>query len=585
MSAVVDGSRGGRSARGLALALALIAAPGCRSCQHADEAGPQVVEETAVPAPADLVADVIVASPNTSWTKLQRGIGGTIGLLPPSFASAAVLALGLDPVLASEIDATTPGFGALAGDPASPSWAFAVRASDPRHARAVLAGGDTARYETREVEGLLELVPKAPDGGARPAPVLGLTKGGFVVLASSSAALAALGPYVSRTLAKRPLPAASALVVDVARETIRAVLAPRAEAAWAEQKKTLLASDEAMRRAHGGREPDFGDPKAIVDALDRTLGDRIALLGDVDHARLSVEIGDDDVRAAMTLTPGREPGPASKWVTDMVGGDVSSVLAMPSSAVIAGAIRGAAIEDAGADPAALVLGAFGGRLKGEGDKRVRDAVSDWSRARGDALAFAASWDPPRGLFVRAAVRDREAAMRAMRATVDVAAAPPLDEMLRVKSVRVSGEDVAPVGKVTLATFVRAPDPGTMRPRARRHGEAGAPEAPTSTVGVAWGLEGEAFVVAAGAEPIVSLRTMAKPEKRLADEPAVVRALAAADAIETALVVQPFKLDERRAPLPSAPVAVTLGRQGGDAVLRISAAHALLREVGRLQVTP
>lgn len=585
--------RGGKFAVAVASLVVLGATSGCKGCRSGgDEPTSQIAEESEVPAPKDLVAEIVLASPGTTWTKLQRGLGGTVGLLPPSFASAAVLAMGLDPVLAGEIDATTPGFGALAGDPLDPAWAFAVRASDPRHVRAVLAGGDTARYDAREVAGLTELVPKVPskDPGRPSPPVIGLTKGGFVVVAGSSAALASIGPYVTRTLSKRALPAASAGVVDISREAIRTVVAPRASAAWSSQKEQLLARDEEARRAHGGRPPDFGDPKAIVGALDAVLGERVALLADMEHARLAVDVLDEDVRIAMTFTPTASGGPAARWVAAMTAADLKSALAMPKSSVLAGAVATprSGEADGGADAiGAAMLEALGGRLAAGDDARLREAIADWGKARGDRVTFAASWAEPRGALVRMAVVDREAAARAMRATVVSAGVPPLSELLHLKSVRVSDEDVAPLGKVTLATFVRTEERAVRR-RARP-GDAGAPEAKIGGEGVAWLLEGDTLVAAGGREPLVTLRTMSRPDATLGDEPAVKRVLAlvteAGDTTETVVVGQPFELDERRAPLPSAPVAITLGRKEGAAVLRAAMPYALVRDVGRLRLSP
>ncbi len=585
--------RGGKIAVAVATLAAVAVTGGCKGCRSGDEPTSQITDETEVPAPKDLVAEIVLASPGTTWTKLQRGLGGTVGLLPPSFASAAVLAMGLDPVLAGEIDATTPGFAALAGDPLAPAWAFAVRASDPRHLRAVLAGGETARYDARDVAGLTELVPKVPPpkDPERPLPpVIGLTKGGFVVVAGSSAALASIGPYVTRTLSKRALPPASAGVVDVSRDAIRVVVAPRVEAAWSSQKEQLLARDEEARRAHGGRAPDFGDPKAIVGALDALLGDRVALLADMEHARFAVDVLDEDLRVALTLTPTAAGGPASRWVSAMTAADVRGALAMPKTSLLAGALatpRSAEV-DAGADAiGGAMLQVIGGRLSPSDDARLRDAMTDWGKARGDRVTFAASWAPPRGALVRLAVVDREAAARAMRATLVSAGVPPMSELFHLKSVRISEDDVVPLGKVTLATFVRVAERAVRRPP--RTSDAGAPDAKASADGVAWLLDGDTLVAAAGEEPLVTLRTMTRPEATLGDEPVVKRVLAlvteAGDTTETFVVAQPFELDERRAPLPSAPIAMTLGRREGAAVLRVAMPYALVRDVGRLRLSP
>lgn len=559
-----------------------------------EEASAPPVEAAPVPAPADLLADVVVTSPGTTWTKLQRSLGGTLGLLPPSFAGALVLGLGLDAQLSAEIDPTTPGFAALSGDPLAPAWAVALRLSDPRHARAVLAQGDTARYEAREASGLTELAPRrvreaGVGAGEAPPVVLGLAPGGFVLLASSPAALVSLGPYTTRTLARRALPASSTLVVDVPRAALEGVLVPRAKQAWEARRTALLLSDERARLAHGGRAPDFGDPRAIVAAVDRALGARIGTLADMDHARLVVDLLEEDARFVLTLTPREGAGPASAWVRGLAAVPWGPLLgALPKSAALAGVVaRPVADPDGGAAEgmAKAFSEMLGERLSPGDEQKVRSVLEGLAKTGGAPVAFAVPWDPP-GVLVRAEVVDREAASRALRGAVELAAAPPLDGLLRVKGTRTSEVEAEGVGKATLATFVRAPEPKAARPHRPRPHAGGGPE--PEAFGLAWVAEKRDLLVAVGPDPLTGLRALSRPEVSLGREPAVTRALTALGApaeVDVALALQPFLTDERRAPLPAAPLVVTLGREERAAIVRTTVAYGLLREASRLSLGP
>ena len=137
------------------------------------------VDEPLVPAPEALLADVIVGTPNASWGRLQRGIGGAVGILPASAGGIVCAIAGLDPYLAAEIDGSAAAFGAVAGDPADPRYLFAVRLVDLRKARASLVDGETARFASRDAGGMTELLAK---GGGNPPPVaLGISPNGYLL--------------------------------------------------------------------------------------------------------------------------------------------------------------------------------------------------------------------------------------------------------------------------------------------------------------------------------------------------------------------------------------------------------------------
>jgi hypothetical protein len=570
------------------LAFACVASCGSCSKGNREEDPEQTMKaaEAPLPAPEGLLADVYVGTPNASWAKLQRGIGGAVGILPASAGGIICTVAGLDPFIASEIDGTAPIYGVVAGDPVSPSYAIAMKLLDMRKARGVLVDGDTARYSTREAGTLTELLPKGQ--GSAPPVAVGLSPNGYLVVARRSEDLGKLAPYVTRTLPKRPLPAEGAVVFDVPRAALASVMKPKLDDAWASAKSFLLGEDERMRRNHGGRAPDFGDPKAIVGIADGWVTRRIGIVGDLEKMRIAVDVIEDGVSIVSTMTPAAGGGPAAKWTDAMTLGDLAPLGALPATSAAALLVRDG--EEHRADQARAfeeaVASALGPRLAEADTKKLHDVVADVTKARGDVFASAVAWDDPQGLSLRAVVRDPEAATRGVRGAVDLLKIAPFKELLHVRDVTASSEELAGVGKASVATIVREAPKAVAA--VARPGDAGAPRpiapARSDDLGAAWLVDGGVLSLAAGPTPVATLRASTKPDRKLADEPAIARSFTAlANQASAVLIVQPLRFDATRANLPAAPLLVALGRKDKDATLRIDIANGLLRELARRQM--
>ncbi|HEY8077547.1 MAG TPA: hypothetical protein VIF62_25650 [Labilithrix sp.] len=552
-------------------------AAACSKCGAPADTNAADAAEAAVPAPADLLADVYVSTPNTSWGKLQRGVGGAIGILPPGIGGMVCTACGMDFSFADEIDGTAPAYGVIAGDPADPSWVLALKLVDFRRARGALVGDDVSRFTAKELgDGITEIVPKQASRGDPHQPVA-ITKNGWMVVAKRSADLPRLAPYVTRTLSTRPLPEGS-ITIDVPRVAIDTIFAPKLDSAWTDLKQFLLAQDARMRREHGGRAPDYGDPQAIVAGLDAIVSGRLAVVHDLDRVRLTIDVADQDVTIAATLAPAQGGGAATKWIDGMKTGDASAVLRMPSASALAFASR-----DSEADRAAqaaqiekTMTEALGARVPDADQKRIHDAVDAFSKSRGDVLAGSVVWDDPRAWFVRFSATDAAAADRALRTGIELTRVAPFSEMLHTKEVAIASEDAAGLGKASVATITRTPPPSKA--------DAGAPRSKGSgpdKMTVAWISEGGALDVAYGEDARTALALSAKPEKKLDDEPSVKTALAPlGDRVSTVLVAQPLRFDPKRANLPVAPVVVGVGRQEKNGFVRVDVSDGVLREVTR-----
>ena len=537
----------------------------CGSCEKESARADAGAAEAMPAAPAALLCDVVVTTPNASWHKLQLGIGGAVGILPATLPGVLITFAELDPLLADAIDGTAPMYGVLAGDPASPAYAFAMKIVDTRKARALLTDGDTARFVAREDAGLTDLVPKSRPEDRKTA--IAITQNGYLLVGPIAPDLHTLAPYVTRTLPSRPVPPESA-VVDVPRSAIADVLRPRAARSWQEAKTFLVAEDERMRKEKG-RAPDFGDPKAIIAAIDGIVTSKLDVLGDLDRIRIALVVKDDSLAAVVTL--GAKGERARAWADEMTTGDAAPFLALPLVSSIAIATRDSEKEREAQSKKGeeLATSALAGRLSEDGAKRLHEVFADAAKARGEWSSAAAVAEEPSGFFAKVSVRDADAATRAMKGASELARVAPFKEMLRARDVTSSTDDVAGIGKVSVTMLTREP---------KAKNEKAAPP-----LGAAWIVDGGAIAIASGAEPAVVMRLGGKPDKKLGDDALVTRFVSDVGPASTFLALQPLRIDPRRASLPASPLMIAVGKKDKDAVIRAVVGDPLLRELARSQM--
>jgi len=572
-----------------------MAAASCSKCGGGESNGEldaAAAVEPPVPAPAGLLADLYVPTPSATWAKLQRGIGGAVGILPGNVGGLVGMGLGLDPMIANEIDNSAPVYGVIAGDPGAPAWTVAFKLTDARKARSLLSDGEMSRFSARERAGMTELVPK--EGTEAPHASFAITKSSYLVLAKAPTDLEKLVPYVTRTLPSRPLPTTGGIVADVARAAITATLKPKLDEMWAGAKAYLLSSDQRMRAERGGRAPDFGDPKAIVEAIDVYATKRLAVVGDLERMRITLDVNDDGIYLLTSMTPASGTGPAAAWTNGMKVGDVSGATAFPSTTALVVSTRDdeAARTEQGKDLERAMTSALGTRL-GEGDaKKLHETIESWTKARGETASASLAWDEPQGIVLRTDARDVEAASRAMKGAIELARATPFKEMLRVRDATTEAVDVGLSEKASLTVFLREPPKPDAKDKDPKRVQPPSPASPSlpktdpkkDELALAWIVDGGLLTTAMGSHATPTLRGTMKPEKKLADDPAVTRPLRAlgSDA-SLVLVAQPLRFDPSRANLPTAPLVVAIGRREKDAFVRVDVANGLLRELARWQM--
>jgi hypothetical protein len=545
--------------------------------------------EPAAATPGNLLFDLTISSPNSSWTKLQRGVGGAMGILPATLPGMIVAVADLDLLLMNELDGMSPMFGAAAGDATNPSVVLAMKLVDPRRTRTLLVDGDAGVYSGRDVPGgMTILTPVRAQALNREHHFeAAITKNGYLLVGRKLEDLTTLGPYVTRSLASRPVDTSASATIEIPKTALQTALKPKIESAWRDGKQYLLAQDERMR-AEKGRAPDFGDPQSIIATLDSMFGRRMAILSDLEKIKIAIDVLDDAVVVTSTLEPDGKGEAAKSWVKSMKIGDATPVTSLPLVSTLAFASRDdeaerkAQIEQL---EKGIVLSA-GQRLKDPA--KLHEALEALVKASDESFSIAAGLEEPAGALMKAHIRDADAANKSLRGLIDLTKADPFKEMLHVKEVTTSTEDLPGLGKINVATITRDP-PKANEPPLRR-GDAGATQATpgggkTKPLGVAWVIDSENnLLVGAGSEPLVTLKVGAKPEKKLADEPSLKRFVTAiGNDASTLIVAQPLRLDPKRANLPIAPLGIAVGRKGNDAFVKIDINDGLLREIARRQM--
>ncbi len=194
----------------MALALVLTAAGNCnRQTSSGPPPSTSAAALEAVPAPSDLVAEVVVQNPERSWSALRGALGDDAILVPRTVGGLAVSLFGLPLRAAQEFDEKLPAFAALSGAEA-PRATLALHVRDGGTFVVLLTSGADASFDLERKDGLARLIPRpTARSGLLAGAALGVV-GNYLLIGNDVEALAALGPYLVRTVAPRQLHAQSA---------------------------------------------------------------------------------------------------------------------------------------------------------------------------------------------------------------------------------------------------------------------------------------------------------------------------------------------------------------------------------------
>jgi hypothetical protein len=413
-----------RAARALACVLvpaalgAAVAGSGL-ACKKG-RSGPAVeLEDTRpVPPPVGHVADLFVTAPDQTYGRLRTKLGGPAALLPATFQGLVAALVGQPLAAAEQIDAGLPVVGAAVDDGRKGAVVLGVHLRDADKLRDALVAAPDAPYVERKDAGVAVLEPK-PSTTSRPA-ALGIANH-YLLVAPTHEDLMAVGPYVARTLPPRAK-VDGEVVALLPRAALAGPITARLRGEWKEFKAAREQEDQELRRQHGGRAPDFGDPTAALADIEGKL-ERLALvLGDLDHGRVDFKSDDAGVHSVFTMTPASPGGLAAKEIEALAVGDTAPMLGLPRETVIAivshetAAMRKAEAEE----QLATISRLLGERLAAPDKARLAEVLDAWTRARGDWLAAGVQWgSSSRALLVRGALADAPSLDKAMNGVFEL----------------------------------------------------------------------------------------------------------------------------------------------------------------------
>lgn len=463
-----------------AVALTLVLA-GCR----ARPAPASTRAEPPVPAaPADLAATLSVPNLAALYASARALGGARTSSLPQSPELALAAGVGLPVQAASALVLDQPAAGALlVAESGAASAVFACRVRSGRELVLALSGGAApARHANVDAaSGLTTLV--GSDGSA-----FGVV-GDWLVLASTTDALASAGPYVARVLGARPA-AADALRVDVP-----AAAFPRLVKLLGARWQTLrasLASLAASARADAGRPADFADPKTILGFSDELVKRLVARVAASRAATFTLALPPARAELALDLEP--LPGSAAEVeLQKLVTGSFEPLLALPRATVL-GVLSRAASPSGGSDePAAsgALSNMLSAGLPAKNDRSLEATLALAARGLGETTSVGLL--PDETAVVESGVADSAALEQAEKGLVTAVNTPELraplaaflgSGLVREHTERVPGLDT-PVHRIAFPARAGAT----------------APE-------LAWSVRDRALLAAFGAKGAAALATLA-----------------------------------------------------------------------------
>jgi len=371
---------------------------GIRAHEHAGKTTEEpvaAVTEPPVPAPAGLVAEAIIASPDATWKKAQTAIGGFILLAPPTFGGILGAVAGVR-ALPTVVDGASPAY-AVAGE--NGRWVVAAHAVTPSLARSTLADAGPSENACVRVQGQ------------------------FVLVGSDCDAVTSLGPYAYRTLPTKP-PPPSAIWGSMDHAALAGFAKRELDARLLALKKFLLDKDDEQRRAHGGRAPDLADPKPLVAALDALAREYEDHVTSMARAEIAIDVDDEGMSAHASIFP-PPSGEAKAWMDSLEGGSTAP-FAVSTEGTLGTLFWRSGPDDrerAAKTVSETLRDSLGDRVPAADVAKLSDELGRIAKARaGWAIASVTSGASP-GLFARFATNDAPAITSAIEGIVDLARKP------------------------------------------------------------------------------------------------------------------------------------------------------------------
>lgn len=576
----------GRSLSALALVVACLALGACSSCGSdsggaAASASAKPVDLAPVPAPAELLADLYVPHPGKTWKSFRDVVGGPILLLPASYQVLSTTLLGLAPQVAGLIDEDVPVVGALVnGSDAAPHLVFGLHVRNPRELVANLVTGSDAKFrDTTDAKSgmhLLEAVPGRASNDVR----MGIV-GSYLLASKDLQALTSAGPYVARTLPKRPVPTGGVVMV-ASHAALTGPIATHVKTAWKAYQDKLEAADRAMRAQHGGKAPDFADPGAALLGAGAAVDGLVQVLATANELTLVVDPLEGRVEARLELSP-ETNGAAAELVGGMVVGPMDGLVKLPRSTGVGFETKSTAAsrEQSARSTGDALAKLFGDRLKAADRKKLDGVLTDLARGRGDEQSVAlVSGGAGSGVVLRTHVADAEAFARGVKGGFGLLALPafsaPLESFVGKVGVTLSTRKIAGVGGKVQRALVTIKRSGSAPDR-----QTPALADSTTKIEALWTIDGGVAYGAAGtdAAPVLAelVAASADPAASLAQRASEVQAVERmGKSVMFGLVADPQKVGMAAPGGAAAPIVIAVGRGDGHAWLRLELPQAALR---------
>jgi hypothetical protein len=546
----------------LLLLLAALAA----SCKHDATREQRASSQSPVPAPATLIAEGTLRDPDALWGRLRRGGGRPFARMHDTAAAVLLAWAGADPGVAPLV-AGEHAFHIVLGDSADGvAFAIAMKLKDVDGVRGALVEGDTARYRSEDVEGMMRLVPIE---GAAPTVALAVSWAGYLVVASSVADLATLGPYAARTMPTKALPASA----------FELRMEPAALAQTGHKAPDLAAKATASIAATArGVLPPEVDASAVAECFSTGIRDTLATAGDLAEARVNADADDAQLDVVATLVPKPGDNGARRRLSAMHLASATALLDAPRDA-LAALFWSDTAQSRAEDVSTLgpCLGKALAPLLGPGGgPKLADVLGSWAHGRGDWETASFIARPAlAGLVVRAPVADTTAVTTSVRGFVDLASQPALadaiERLLPLRAGAVQTIDVPSVGKASVLMFPPHAPPSR-----------GTPDLPVVTTelapaGLAWFVDAKEVDVALGQAP-QDLLGLARPAAGFKTMPSVGRAVGALGGdVSFAAVVVPPGCCTAAGPA-SAPLTFGWGRREGNGRVTLAIGDEVLGQI-------
>jgi hypothetical protein len=547
----------------------------------------KVAQLDPVPAPAGLIADVFVPNPDAAWAKARAAAGGPALFLPGTTGGLAATMLGLPVAAGHTIDGGVPVVGAIVANPAAGQplgvLGLHVRAGDSFIDQ--VTKGEAARFVAR-VDDKTTMTLLEPKGGGQRPVVMGVL-GNYLLVAQTLQALTEVGPYVARTLPGAKMPKDD-VSFELPSTALAGPIANGLRASW-----DTLKPKKSPGGAQGTSLP--SPIGGLVEAM-------ISILGDLDHARIAVNMDDGAARVRLIGTP--KAGAGAKSVEAMNVGDPRWMLELPAETEVAMFLRdGAAVRASDAkNYAAAITRALGPETPPEDGRAIEAALVAVAEGRGDSFTAGLSLLPTGpAAYVRSEVSDVDKLGKALQDLTGLVKLPSVKAYMGEAAVDVStGKAVvegmaADVRRVRLERKTEKAKGEKGKDKGDKGNKADAPadgSGPPTSIDVLYTLGKDALWLAAGYDAKGALRSVmnAPGKENLSGRAEMKAALeAAGDHVAFVIVVDPIRLLARQAGKaelgPSAPILFAVGKGGegvgeGEPWMRLDVANLAIQEAMR-----